>query len=174
LQKSAIVRKAHWQIELKRDFELQEACLTMISRDFIGYEPPPFSTTVEAGRLRFFARATGQEDPVYIDQDAARAAGYSGLPVPPTFLFGVEMEAPQWFQTFEKMGVDLGRILHGEQSFEYHGDICEGDTLTFVTRVTDIYDKKDGALEFVVQMTSVTNQHGACVADLRRVIIVRN
>lgn len=146
----------------------------MISKEFIGYEQPPFTTTVEAGRLRFFARATGQQDPVYMDEHAARAAGYRSLPVPPTFLFGVEMEAPQWFQTFERMGVDLGHILHGEQRFEYHGDICEGDTLTFVTRVTDIYDKKGGALDFVVQETSVTNEHGASVADLRRVIVVRN
>ena len=146
----------------------------MISKDFIGYESPPFTTTVEAGRLRFFARATGQRDPVYVDEDAARAAGYSSLPVPPTFLFGVEMESSQSFQMLDKMGVDLGRIVHGEQRFEYHGDICAGDTLTFVTRVTDIYDKKGGALDFIVQTTSVANQHRACVADLHRVIVVRN
>ena len=69
------------------------------------------------------------------------------MPVPTTFLFGVEMEASQSFEMLETMGVDLGRILHGEQRFEYRADICEGDTLTFVTRVTDIYDKKGGALD---------------------------
>ena len=66
----------------------------MIDRRHIGHAMPPFSTEVEKGRLRFFAKATGQADPVYTDEGAARAAGYSGLPVPPTFLFCLEMDAP--------------------------------------------------------------------------------
>jgi acyl dehydratase len=146
----------------------------MISKDFIGLELEPFTTTVEAGRLRFFARATGQSDPVYSDTDAARSAGYRGLPVPPTFLFGLELDAPDPFALYEKMGVDLGRILHGEQRFEYLEPACAGDTLTFVTRVNDIFDKKGGALDFIVQETVITNQYDVHVAKLRRVFVVRN
>ena len=146
----------------------------MISTDFIGLEIEPFTTAVEAGRLRFFARATGQNDPVYSDTEAARSAGYRDLPVPPTFLFGLELDAPNPFGLYESMGVDLGKILHGEQQFEYLEPACAGDTLTFAARVTDIFDKKGGALEFIVQETVVTNQHDAIVANLRRVFVVRN
>lgn len=45
---------------------------------------PPHSADVEAGRLRLFARATGETRPEYLDDDAARAAGYRALPAPPT------------------------------------------------------------------------------------------
>jgi acyl dehydratase len=49
-----------------------------------------------------------------------------------------------------------------------------GDTLTFEQRIEDIYDKKNGALEFVVRQTSVINQRGESVADLRCVTVIRN
>ncbi|MNP17480.1 hypothetical protein D3C76_1099140 [compost metagenome] len=49
-----------------------------------------------------------------------------------------------------------------------------GDTLRFDVRIADIYDKKGGALEFVVRETRVTNQHGEHVADLRSVLVQRN
>ena len=49
-----------------------------------------------------------------------------------------------------------------------------GDTLTFRPRVADIYEKKGGALEFVVRKTSVHNQRDELVAELRCVTVVRN
>lgn len=146
----------------------------MLDKRHIGHELPPFSVQVEKGRLRFFAKATGQADPVYIDEDAARAAGHLALPVPPTFLFCLEMESPNPSAIRELLGIDIGRVLHGEQGFTYHGMAHAGDTLTFRQRIEDIYDKKNGALEFVVRKTSVTNQHGEPVADLRCVTVVRN
>jgi acyl dehydratase len=49
-----------------------------------------------------------------------------------------------------------------------------GDTLSFEQRIDDIYDKKGGALEFVVRKTRVTNQRAEHVADLRAVLVMRN
>ncbi|HEU0204875.1 MAG TPA: MaoC family dehydratase N-terminal domain-containing protein, partial [Burkholderiaceae bacterium] len=93
----------------------------MLDTKFIGHRLPPFSADVEKGRLRFFAKATGQTDPVYSDESAAREAGYPGLPVPPTFLFCLEMmDAPDPAAVRELLGIDIGRVLHGEQQFTYH------------------------------------------------------
>ncbi|HET6827554.1 MAG TPA: MaoC family dehydratase N-terminal domain-containing protein [Ramlibacter sp.] len=146
----------------------------MIDRRHIGHALPPFTVEVEKGRLRFFAKATGQADPVYTDEAAARAAGHPGLPVPPTFLFCLEMESPNPSAIRDLLGIDYRRILHGEQGFAYQGMAYAGDTLTFGQRIEDIYDKKNGALEFVVRKTSVTNQRGEPVATLRCVTVVRN
>ena len=146
----------------------------MIDRRHIGHELPPFQVDVEKGRLRFFAKATGQDDPVYTDEDSARAAGHPGLPVPPTFFFCLEMESPNPAAVRELLGIDYRRLLHGEQGFTYHRMAYAGDTLSFQQRIEDIYDKKNGALEFVVRKTSVTNQRGEPVADLRCVSVIRN
>lgn len=145
----------------------------MINRQFIGHTMPPFSVAVEPGRLRFFAKATGQTDPVYRDDAAARAAGHPGLPVPPTFLFCLEMDAPDPAAIRNLLGLDYKRLLHGEQGFSYHRMAHAGDVLTFEQRIDDIYDKKGGALAFVVRKTRVTNQRGEHVADLRGVTVMR-
>jgi acyl dehydratase len=146
----------------------------MIDKRFIGHVMPAFSAEVEKGRLRFFAKATGQTDPVYADEAAAHAAGYPSLPVPPTFLFCLEMEAPDPAAIRNLLGMDYRTLLHGEQGFTYHRMAFAGDTLSFEQRIDDIYDKKGGALEFVVRKTRVTNQRGEDVAELRAVTVIRN
>jgi acyl dehydratase len=146
----------------------------MIDRRYIGHSLPPFTVDVEKGRLRFFAKATGQADPVYLNEDAARAGGHPGQPVPPTFLFCLEMESPNPAAIRELLKMDYRNLLHGEQGFTYHAMAYAGDTLTFEQRIADIYDKKNGALEFVVRETRVTNQRNEPVADLRCVTVVRN
>ena len=146
----------------------------MIDRRHIGHQLPPFQVEVEKGRLRFFAKATGQTDPVYTDEAAARDAGHPGLPVPPTFLFCLEMEAPNPAAIRELLGMDYRSLLHGEQGFTYHAMAHAGDMLTFRQRIEDIYDKKNGALEFVVKTARATNQHGELVAELRTVIVCRH
>jgi acyl dehydratase len=145
----------------------------MIDKQFIGKTLPAFRAVAEAGRLRFFAKATGETNPVYFDEAAARDAGHPGLPLPPTFLFSLEFERPDnaWR---DEIGIELPRILHGEQTFTYHRLAYAGEALLFESRIADIYDKKAGALEFVVRETRVTNPRGELVADLRSVIVQRN
>ncbi|MES3000798.1 MAG: MaoC family dehydratase N-terminal domain-containing protein [Pseudomonadota bacterium] len=146
----------------------------MIDRKHIGRTFAASHADVEKGRLRFFAKAIGETNPVYTDEAAAHGAGYTSLPVPPTFLFSLEMEKPDPFAWLGEVGMDLTRILHGEQGFTYHHPACAGDTLTFESRIEDIYDKKNGALSFVVKAVKVSNQHGVHIADLRSSIAHRN
>lgn len=146
----------------------------MIDTKHIGTVLSRHAVDVEAGRLRFFAKATGQTDPRYTDVGAAAAAGYPSLPVPPTFLFCLEMDAPNPRAAIELLGIDIGRILHGEQSFRYHRMAFAGERLHLEMRIADIYEKKGGALGFVVRETRVTDANGEPVADLRGVVVVRN
>lgn len=146
----------------------------MIDKKHIGLVMEPLVVPIERGRLRFFAKATGQADPVYTDVAAARQAGYRDLPVPPSFMFSMELERPDPFVLFERLGVELSRILHGEQSFEYFLPVCAGDEITLVQKVTDIYDRKGGALEFITVVTEATNQDGALVGKAVKNIVVRN
>ena len=145
----------------------------MIDKKHIGTRFPLHEASVEAGQLRFFAKATGETNPVYFDHAAAQAADHPSLPVPPTFLFSMELSRPPntWR---EDMGIELARVLHGEQSFTYHRMAHAGDVLSFDCSVADIYDKKGGALDFLVRETRVTNQRGEHVADLRSVLVQRN
>lgn len=146
----------------------------MLDKSFIGFETGARSVGVETGQLKFFAKATNETNPIYFDEEAARAAGHPALPAPPTFLFCLGTMAPGDENVLGKLGVNIGRVLHGEQQFTYLKPIYAGDTITLKTRVSDIYDKKGGALDFIVQDTDATNQNGEKVGISRTVIVVRN
>ncbi|MDF2366870.1 MaoC family dehydratase N-terminal domain-containing protein [Sneathiella sp.] len=146
----------------------------MIDRSHIGREFGVHTADIEKGRLRFFAKATGETNPVYFDEEAAKDAGHPTLPAPPTFLFSMDMEVPDPFEILKVMDIDLGKILHGTQEFMYHKPVYAGDTISFKSEVTDIFDKKGGALEFIVKKTSATNQKNELVAEMSRTIVVRN
>ena len=147
----------------------------MVDRSAIGRNLTPVHASVEPGRLRYFFDTLGERNPVYRDAAAAKAAGYAAIPIPPTYLFCLEMmDAEKPFEFFELFNVDIGRVLHGEQHFTYHAPVVVGDTLTFNSQVTDVVDKKDGALTIVNVTTDVINQYGKRVAEAVRTIVIRN
>lgn len=117
------------------------------------YSFPEFSVVLERGRLRFFAHAIGETDPVFTDAKAARAAGHRDIPAPPTFLFGLGLEAPNPFGYLADLGIDLRRILHGEQQFDYYRVVCAGERITLRDTIVDTYSKRGGALDFLVKRT---------------------
>jgi acyl dehydratase len=146
----------------------------MLDKGMIGKHLGTRALDVEKGRLRYFAKVIGETNPVYFDEAAARAAGHRSIPVPPTFLFCLEIDAFDSIGTAKLTGLDAARILHGEQQFVYHRMACAGDTLTFEIKVADVYEKKGGALGFLVKETRVTDQDGVHIADMRGIVVQRN
>jgi acyl dehydratase len=140
-----------------------------------GRELPAVEALVERGRLRAFAHAIGETDPVYTDLDTARAAGHPDLPVPPTFLFGIATSGSmdEEFAWLTDLGVDLRAVLHGEQRFTYHSVAHAGDTVRLAPRIAEVYEKRGGALQFLVTETAVTRTDGTPVAELRNTVVVR-
>jgi acyl dehydratase len=146
----------------------------MIDKSIIGKEYPAFTVEVEKRWVRSFAEAIGETSPVYFDESAAKTAGYRSLPAPPTFPFAIIMECNQSFMLLDELGIDKRRAMHAEQTFVYHSDLCAGDVITGRQKVIDVYDKKNGALEFLVTEIRLDNQRGESVCDLRTTVVVRN
>ncbi|GAA1958489.1 MaoC family dehydratase N-terminal domain-containing protein [Nocardioides panacihumi] len=147
--------------------------MTTIDPSIVGSRSEPFTTTPERGRLRFFAEATGQRDPVYTDLSAAEAAGHPDLPIPPTFFFCLEMDNPHRHRFLADLGVDVRTILHAGQRFTYHAPAHAGDELTFWSEVTEVSSKKGGALQFIVRDTHVSRADEP-IATLTGTIVVRD
>ncbi|AQV98598.1 acyl dehydratase [Cupriavidus necator] len=145
----------------------------MLDKNLIGHSFGRRSITVEEGAVSFYAKAIGETNPAYNDPAAARDAGQPSIRVPPTFLSCLEGRTFQTRALLELARMDLKRLLHAEQSYVYHAPAYAGDTLTFEPRIVDVYDKKDGALEFLVKETRVTNQDGVHIADLCTALVQR-
>lgn len=146
----------------------------MIDRKWIGHAMKASVLPIERSRLQFFAKAIGETDPVYTDRACAQQAGYADLPAPPTFLFAAELDSQATDQLLTDLQIPIAKLLHGEQCFTYHQPACVGDTVTVRSTITDIYEKKNGALEFVVKQSRATNQNNELVAELRTVLVCRN
>jgi len=146
----------------------------MLDRSHIGHKFNAHSVEIEKGRLRFFAKAIGETNPIYSDEEAAKKAGYRSIPVPPTFPFSIDLESPEFLPVLTLLEMDIGRILHGSQDFEYFQSICAGDVITCQTEIKDMFDKKGGALEFVVLETTYTNKDGEIVVKTSQSLVYRN
>ena len=147
----------------------------MIDRKkWIGTVSEKRSVTIEKGQLKLFAKAVGESNPIYSDEEAAKAAGHPTLPAPPTFTFSLGLMAPAMKGSVTEMTPNVATGLHGEQGFIYHKPMYAGDTITLQTKTVDIYDKKDGKLEFVVQDTEARNSDGDLCVEARTVIVIRN
>jgi acyl dehydratase len=146
----------------------------MLDKSKIGHEFPGFSVDIEKGRIRLFAKSIGETNPIYTDERAAQVAGYATIPAPPTFMFSVDLEGPELLPIIGLLNLDIGKVLHGSQDFEYLGQIYAGDCITQQCKIVDIFDKKGGALEFVVQESTYTNQNDELVGRAQQTLVYRN
>ena len=89
-------------------------------------------------------------------------------------MFSVDLEGPELLPVLTLLDLDIGRVLHGSQEFEYLGQIYAGDRITQQSKIVDIYDKKGGALEFVVQESTYTNQNDELVGKAQQTLVYRN
>jgi acyl dehydratase len=146
----------------------------MIDKKHIGYNFTPVTIPVEEGRLKFLAKTLGETKLIYTDPDAAKVAGLPGLLAPPTFPFILEIDALDLVDFMSVLGEPLEKLLHGEENFNYYAPIYAGDHITVRKIITDIIDKKGGALQFVISDNSFTNQHGIIVAETRTNYVFRH
>jgi len=140
-----------------------------------GKEYPPYTVTVERGRIKDFARAIGDLNPFYLDDRVGAASEFGDIIAPPTFAITFKDETADTGTLLQDLGVDISRILHGEQEFELHREITPGETFLCRPKITDIYEKsgKSGPMAFVVRETSVTDARNELVATLRGITVVR-
>jgi acyl dehydratase len=140
-------------------------------QDKVGYTFTPHSGTIERGKIRELVLAIGDENPIYTDEAAAKAEGFTGIPVPPTFIEVLDMWAgPSFEDLMEQLGIDGKKLLHGEQRYEYFAPILEGDTVRAETAVTDVKTKRNG-MAFYTLETTYHNQNDEKVMTARMMLI---
>jgi acyl dehydratase len=142
----------------------------------VGYEFAPHSFTIERGKIKEFVQAVGEDNPVYTDPQAAKAAGYRDVIAPPTYLTVMEnWSGPDFESRCLELEIDPLKVLHAEQAYEYRSDIYPGDELTATAKVTEVFDKegKTGHLLFITTEKSFKRRNET-VAICRTTTVVRN
>jgi acyl dehydratase len=143
----------------------------MLDRSLIGRESDPVLVEVERGAIRRLADALGDANPLYVDEAAARAAGYPAPIAPPTF--PVVLSVNERF----RHSLDLGTrsLLVGEVSVDYGRPVVAGDRLTVKSRVADVQERSgtSGSSDVLVVETDGRAADGQLVFRVRETFILR-
>ena len=132
-----------------------------VSTAAIGKRYPPVVYAVGREKIREYALAVGETDPVHLDLEAARAAGHRDLVAPPMFcvVYSGPALGPALFDP--EVGIDFARMVHGGQEFRWGPLVVAGDEITTTLSVTDISER--GPMGFFVFESVSTNQEGETV-----------
>jgi acyl dehydratase len=129
------------------------------------------SATYAVGRekVREYAQAVGEDDPRYLDPEAARSAGFADVVAPP--MFAAVYAGSAVFPAIMESGLDFSRMVHGAQEFTWHEPVVAGDEVTTDAELEDRSER--GGLEFYVFKSTSKNQRGELVCEGRWTNIVR-
>ena len=148
---------------------------THVTRNLVGKEFPPYAVTVERGKIKEFALAIGDLNPLYLDDAVGRASPWGDIIAPPTFPIAFRDERAGTAALLSALGTDISRVLHGEQEFELFRPITPGETFVCRTKIVDVYEKtgRSGPMAFVVRETVVVDHANEVVATLRHITVIR-
>jgi acyl dehydratase len=143
-----------------------------VTTDAIGKTYEPVLYAVGREKIREYASAVGETNPLHHDLEAARAAGYADLVAPPMFavVYAGRSVAPALFDP--DVGLNFAMMVHGAQEFRWGPLVVAGDEITTRTSVKDISDRGDMA--FYIFESVSTNQDGQTVCTGTWTNIVRS
>jgi acyl dehydratase len=126
---------------------------------------------VDRDRVTRFSLAVGEDDPRFLEAEAARAEGFPDQVAFPTFPTVLGILASAQVVVDPDLGLDYSRVVHGEQEFEWRRPIVVGDRLRTSPRIADIYSK--GPNEFLVIEAEVLDADGQVVCVARSTLLSR-
>lgn len=140
---------------------------------FVGREYPRCAVyEVSREKIKEFALAIGDTDPVRTDPEAARAAGHRDVVAPPTFTTIINLTAINTIVSDPALGLDYSRMVHGDQSFTYHRPVVAGDELV-VNSVIESISRRAGN-DFITLRADITDPAGEPVVVARAQLVVRD
>jgi len=129
-----------------------------VKTEAIGRSYPAVESEVGKEKIREYARAVGEENPVYFDRAAAKEAGFRDVVAPPMFAVVYSWGSVALPAVDPEVDLNFAMLVHGGQEFAWSEPVCSGDVISTVASVNDISEK--GGMGFYVFETVSTNQDG--------------
>jgi acyl dehydratase len=132
-----------------------------LNTDAIGKTYPPLLYAVGREKVREFAVAVGETNPLHLDVETARAAGYDDVVAPPMFavVYAGASLTPALFDP--EVGIVFSMMVHGRQEFRWGRVVVAGEEILTTTTVKDISSR--GGLGFYVFETTSQDRRGHIV-----------
>ena len=141
-----------------------------INTDVIGKAYPATTYAVGREKVREYALAVGETNPLYLDAEAARGAGHADVVAPPMFAVVFSMPAVAQGMFDPEVGIEFARLVHSGQEFTWGPLVVAGDEIATTATLTDVSERAGNS--FFVFETMATNQRGetVCVGTWSNVV----
>ena len=133
--------------------------------------PPTWVYEVSREKIKEFADAIGDTNPIYRDVDAAQAAGHKDVIAPPTFVTIINLRAIDVIIHDPELGLDYGRMVHADQKFSHQRPVRAGDRLTVTAFVDDVATRLGN--DFLGIRAEINSDGGELVCTARASLVVR-
>lgn len=114
----------------------------MIDPKFVGRTYGPVKYEVGLEKAKEFAMATGETNPLYLDEQAAAAGPYGGIVAPPMFAVVYAKEVVGLVLFDKEVDLNMMMLVHGEQEFEFHKVVRPRDVVFTDGKIVDIKNKE--------------------------------
>jgi acyl dehydratase len=130
----------------------------------VGKRYPAVTYAVGREKIREYARAVGETNPLYLDVAAARAAGYDDVVAPPMFVVVYSSQAIGEALYDPEVGIDMGRLVHGAQEFTWERVLVAGEEVSTVVALDEVRYVETADLTYYVFGATTTDAEGAVVS----------
>ncbi len=137
-----------------------------LNRSRLDAEYPPVTTAVTADAMQQYARAYNEDNAAFFDGKRP-----DGIVAPPMFAVVVSWNSLMSVMMDSELGVDLLRLVHGEQDMNFLASIRPGDAITARARIASIETRATG--ETIAIRLDAKNQDGAPVAQIISAMFIR-
>ncbi|HEY5389283.1 MAG TPA: MaoC family dehydratase N-terminal domain-containing protein [Solirubrobacteraceae bacterium] len=131
----------------------------------------PHTYAVGREKIREYARAVGESDPLHLDLEAARAAGHPDLVAPPMFCVVYSAAAIEEALFAPELAIDFAMLLHSAQEFQWGPLVHAGDEITTQARLAEVSERI--GMSFYTFETRSANERGEEVCLGRWTEVVR-
>lgn len=142
-----------------------------LSKDIIAKKLASYEFSIERNKLKEFCLAIGETNPIYLDPQAAREAGFADTPLTPSFQTVFNFWAyPTFMQDVRSLGIDTDRLLHMKEDYKYLKPLYPGEKVQAEISVKDV---KIGKMNMVSFQSIHKNQKGETCIEAEMSIVIR-
>ena len=141
-----------------------------VKTEAIGKTYPATTYAVGREKIREYASAVGETNPLYLDVEAARAAGYADVVAPPMFVV-VYAGRALWPALFDpEIGIDFPNMLHAGQEFEWGPVVVAGDEIETTITVKSIEERQGMGFYELLSESRNTRGESVCTGVWRQIV----
>jgi acyl dehydratase len=141
-----------------------------VHAEAVGKSYPPTLYAVGREKVKEYALATGETNPLHLDHEAARAAGYADVVAPPMFavVYCSPAMGPALFDP--DLGINFALLVHGGQEFKWGPLVVAGDEITTTVSVTSVEERAGNGFYVFESVSTNQDDHTVCVGTWTNIV----